>query len=113
MSDTPSQSEVIKAWLSKGDGTCDCRKLKHRQSLVRMLAALWLKQTREERASHTTLKRNGVGFNAYDARGAAWMLEQTCDRGTDLPVEVAWKAKFLLTTYARQLAEIKELRDGT
>ena len=104
--DAKSQYEVIKAWLSKGDNTCDCRCKKHRESLVRMLTALWDRQTYDEQATHTTRKVNYVGFNAFDAKTAGWMMEKV--REGDLPEKIAWKAKFMLKKYARQLAEVKE-----
>lgn len=97
---------TIKAWLSKGDNTCDCRSLAHRQCLIRMLAAMWDRQTRDEQLSHSTRKRNNVGFNANDARIAGWLIENI--RNNDLDVKLAWKAKFMLKKYSRQLAEIKE-----
>jgi len=103
--------ETIKAWLSKGDKTCNCNNLAHRQSIVRMLKAMWERQTPTEQMSHTTRKRNNVGFNAYDARFAGDLIEAI--RSDDLPVKLAWSAKFLLKKYARQLAEIKENRNAT
>ncbi len=108
MNNTKSQYDVIKAWLSKGDGTCDCRDIKHRQSIVRMLFVMWSRQTPDEQRSHSTHKCNNVGFNAYDAQTAGWIIENV--RNGDLPVKIAWKAKFLLKKYARQIAEIKESR---
>lgn len=108
METTTSQHEIIKAWLSKGDGTCDCRNPLHRQSLVRMLRALWDRQTSDEQASHSTHKANSVGYNAFDAKFAGFLIETS--RNGDLPEKLAWKAKFMLTKYARQLGEIKENR---
>ena len=103
-----NNTEIIKTWLSKGDRTCDCRNLKHRQSIVRMLNAMWSRQTPSEQLSHTTHKWNNAGFNAFDARTAGWMIENV--RNGDLAEKIAWKAKFMLKKYARQLTEIKESR---
>jgi len=77
-----------------------------------MLKALWNRQTLDEQMSHTTRKRNNVGFNAYDARFAGELIK-AIDGNDDLPVKLAWSAKFLLKKYARQLAEIKESRNAT
>jgi len=103
-----SQRDIIKAWLSKGDKTCDCRIYAHRESIIRMLRALWDRQTPEEQRSNSTRKRNCIGFNAFDARKAGKMLRGIRDR--DLTIPVAWKAKYMLTKYAGQLAEIKGQR---
>ena len=96
----------IKLWLGKGYGTCDCRILAHRLCLIRMLIALWHRQTASEQMSHATRERNDKGFNAYDARRAGYFIENL--RGGDLPKHMAWKAKFMLAKYSRQLAEIKD-----
>ena len=102
---SPSLEEKIRKWLNKGEGSCDARLLAHRQCLIRMLKALWERQTGEERAMRRTNRLNARGFNAHDAPRAGKMLDEI--RDNDLPIKIAWKAKFLLYKYSRQLAEIK------
>ena len=99
---------TILEWLAKGPKTCNAHNSRHRECLVRMLRSLWAKQTEDERAGHVTNRLNGVGFNAYDAPQAGELLDSCV--GGDLQVRDAWRAKFLLKKYAKQLESIKAER---
>lgn len=94
----------IKTWLSKGPNTCDARKREHRKCLIRMLKTLWARQTRSEQDAQLSMERNGRGFNKNDAHKAGFLLDMIF--ANDMMIKDAWKAKFMLRKYARQLAEI-------
>jgi hypothetical protein len=89
------------------------------QAIARALLALWARQTDEEQQAQETIVKNGRGFASGDAKRAAFHVEYINKWGASTPyfkskILPHWqeqvRGKMRICKYARQLAEIANMR---
>lgn len=79
--------------------------LKSDKAVLRGLAVIYGRQTRDEQDSEFTKHNNGIGFSGFDANFLTSLAKQVEQRGYLTPKQMVYARKRMLR-YAGQLAKV-------
>lgn len=80
------------------------------KAVERAIVALYSRQTESEKNSETTVEKNGIGYNGFDAKFFSSLAQQIQSGRTLSQKQIAFARKGIMK-YSKQLAEIANQRE--